>query len=270
MILLIDAGNTLIKWRLVQAADPRMVVDAGKLEHEQASRFAELRHRHPQLDRIVASNVAGDDLGARIASALAPLSVRWLQSSPRYAGVRNLYDAPAQLGADRWAALIGAHSLHPHACLVVTAGTATTVDLLAANGDFLGGLILPGIDLMQLALARGTAQLPRAKGRYVPMPRNTEDAIHSGCVQAQVGAVERMFEQIANEPEALCLLSGGAAACFADMLRMPMKKVDNLVLFGLAAVAAMEADDAHNADAAPHEMGATAARPGAASTRRSA
>ncbi len=112
--------------------------------------------------------------------------------------MRNLYENPERLGADRWAALIGARALHPHACVVVTAGTATTVDLLSAAGDFLGGLILPGVELMQQALARGTAQLPLADGRFALQPRRTVDAIRSGCLQAQAGAVERMFRQIAD------------------------------------------------------------------------
>lgn len=259
MILLIDAGNTLIKWRLVQAADTRAIIDEGALEHGDVAELAGLRSRHPQLEHIVASNVASADLAARIVTALAPVRIHWLRSSSQCAGVRNLYDSPTQLGADRWAALIGAHSLHPHACLVVTAGTATTVDLLAANGDFLGGLILPGVELMQHALARGTAQLPRANGHYSPMPRNTEDAIHSGCVQAQAGAVERMFEQIAAEPDALCLLGGGAAASIADLLRIPVKRVHNLVLHGLGTVAATEANGGLSPDRTLREESATAA-----------
>ncbi len=237
MILLIDAGNTLIKWRLIQACDIHAIIDEGVLEHHGVAELGELHDRHPQLERIFASNVAGADLAARIVTALAPVRIHWLHASSQCAGVRNFYDAPTQLGADRWAALIGAHSLHPHACLVVTAGTATTVDVLTADGDFLGGLILPGVELMQQSLVRGTAQLPRTNGRYSPLPRSTVDAIHSGCVQAQAGAVERMFERIAGEPEAVCLLGGGAAASFAELIRIPVKKVSNLVLLGLATVA---------------------------------
>lgn len=237
MILLIDAGNTRVKWRLIRADDRRRILDEGGLEHERAADLARLSTRHGQPAQIVASNVAGADLAARITAALAPAHIHWLRSGTQCCGVRNLYDAPAQLGADRWAALIGARHLHPHACLVVTAGTATTVDLLAANGDFLGGLILPGVELMQNALAHGTAQLTRAHGRFSARPRSTVDAIHSGCLQAQAGAVERMFRQIADQPEALCLLGGGAAGSFSELLEIPLRRVENLVLLGLAVVA---------------------------------
>jgi len=77
-----------------------------------------------------------------------------------------------------------------------------------------------------------------ASGRFALQPRCTIDAIRSGCLQAQAGAVERMFQQIAAQPDALCLLSGGAADSFAELLHIPLRRIDNLVLHGLATVAA--------------------------------
>lgn len=241
MILLVDAGNTRIKWRVVAAAAPLQAVDEGALGHDGIEALAAVRQRHPGLRRMLGCNVAGAAVAERIEAACAGLAADWLVPGPALGGVRNLYARPAQLGADRWAALIGARALHPHAALVVTAGTATTVDLLSASGDFLGGLILPGLDLMLQSLARGTAQLPLADGRFSPQPRCTVDAIRSGCLQAQAGAVERMFRQIADEPQALCLLGGGAADSFADLLEIPLRRADNLVLTGLGAIAGLPA-----------------------------
>ena len=247
MILLIDAGNTRVKWRVVTASEPLQAVDEGALAHDRlaalTTALAAVRSRHPGLRRAFGCNVAGTEVAATIARACTGLALDWLRPSAACCGVRNLYEDPARLGADRWAALIGARRLHPHACLVVSAGTATTVDLLAADGDFLGGLILPGVELMQQALAHGTAQLPLAEGRFTPTPRRTVDAIRSGCLQAQAGAVERMFRQIASEPQALCLLGGGAADSFAGLLEIPLRRVDNLALSGLGALAA--AHDEH-------------------------
>lgn len=237
MILLIDAGNTRIKWRVVDAAGAAPTIDEGALGHDAIDELAAVCARHPGLQRMVGSNVAGAQVAARVATATAALASRWLLPGPACCGVRNLYEQPGQLGADRWAALIGARRLHQHPCLVVSAGTATTVDLLDETGDFLGGLILPGVALMQQALARGTAQLALAAGRFTPTPRCTADAIQSGCLQAQAGAVERMFRQIAARPGALCLLGGGAADSFAGLLEIPLRRVDNLVLEGLATVA---------------------------------
>jgi type III pantothenate kinase len=65
------------------------------------------------------------------------------------------------------------------------------------------------------------------------LPRSTEDAIVSGCLLAQAGAVERFFKHVAQDPRARCLLSGGAAAQLADVLDLPLLQVDSLVLDGL-------------------------------------
>ena len=170
------------------------------------------------------------------------VTLHWNRPARLQCGVRNGYLDEAQLGADRWAALIGARLVHPGAALVVMAGTATTVDLLTADGDFLGGLILPGLALMRRSLARDTADLPFADGAFDAFPRRTEDAIVSGCLEAQAGAIERMFVRLTAEHDALCLLGGGAAAAIAPHLSIPLRQVDNLVLDGLAQIAAERAN----------------------------
>ena len=147
-------------------------------------------------------------------------------------GVKNGYDTPQQLGADRWAALIGARALHAGPAVVVMAGTATTIDALDAQGLFRGGLILPGLALMRAALARNTADLPHAAGHYRAQPTNTDDAIVSGAIHATLGAIERIHATLGED--ALCLLSGGAAQELAPQLDLPFRLIDNLVLEGLA------------------------------------
>ncbi len=233
LILTIDCGNTRLKWGLHGSAGWRA---QGQHDYADLQGFAERLRAQPRADRMVAVNVAGPQVGEAVAAAVAALGIplHWVKSQSAQCGVRNLYDHPEQLGADRWAALIGARALHDGACLVVCAGTATTVDILDAEGNFQGGLILPGIELMCRALAANTAQLPLAAGKFVRLPRNTMDAIVSGCLQAQAGAVERMFEQVAAYSGAICLVSGGAAGQFLDLLRVPKRHVDNLVLEGLA------------------------------------
>ena len=157
-------------------------------------------------------------------------------------GVVNLYKEPARLGVDRWCALIGARSLVSGPCLVVMAGTATTIDTLDGEGRFCGGLILPGLELMRRSLARDTAALPLAAGRHAPWPRCTDDAITSGCLEAQAGAIERAFARLPGN--ASCLLSGGAAGAIAEHLGVPHRQVGNLVLDGLLELAG-ESPQAH-------------------------
>ncbi|MDK9704231.1 MAG: type III pantothenate kinase [Sulfuritalea sp.] len=233
MILCLDAGNTRLKYGLFDGAGwlKQRALDYARLD-DLPSRLRE------KPARIVACNVAGEELRGRIEALAAQIGapLDWLASSFTACGVTNGYDNPRQLGADRWAALIAARALHPGPCLVVMAGTATTIDALDDKGLFRGGLILPGLSLMRAALARNTADLPYAAGHYQPQPTNTDDAIVSGAIHATLGAIERM--QATLGADALCLLSGGAAADLAPHLGLPHRLVDNLVLEGLAVYSA--------------------------------
>ena len=158
----------------------------------------------------------------------------------------NEYEHPAKLGVDRWCALIGARHLQSGACIVVGAGTATTVDMLSADGRFLGGVILPGFELMKRSLSENTAALPFAEGAYVERPRNTADAIETGVLHAQAGAIERMTVQLQKlaglRKPPVCLVSGGAAQVIAAALGTPLRIVDHLVLEGVARIAMQGGD----------------------------
>jgi type III pantothenate kinase len=160
-------------------------------------------------------------------------------ASSAQCGVIYLNERPQALGVDRWCALIGARRVERGACVVVCAGTATTVDLLSAGGEFLGGLILPGYELMKRSLARDTAGLPYAEGHVLDQPRNTADAIESGVAHAQAGAVERMHARLSAlaDAPAACLVSGGAAPVLAAGLSIPHRVVEHLVLEGVLALA---------------------------------
>lgn len=235
MILVLDCGNTRLKWGV---HDGSGWLTQGPLDYADLSCLTELVRAQPRAERAVVANVAGPKVDERVEAALASLGIPLIRVSGRseQCGVRNLYDSPEHLGADRWAALIGARGCHAAACLVVCAGTATTIDVLDGEGNFQGGLILPGVELMFRALAANTAQLPLADGKFAGLPRNTADAIVSGCLHAQAGAIERMFEQVAAYPAATCLVGGGAAEQFFELLRVPKRRVDNLVLEGLARI----------------------------------
>jgi len=229
MILCLDAGNTRLKFGVLGDDDWLLQDVLGY------AALDELRARLPQgVSRVVACNVAGEAVRSRIETLAADLALPldWLTGTADACGVRNGYDRPQQLGADRWAALIGARALHAGPAVVVMAGTATTIDALDGAGQFRGGLILPGLSLMREALARNTADLPHAAGRYRTAPTNTDDAIVSGAIHATLGAIERMQATLGKD--ALCLLSGGSAAELAPHLMPAHRLIGNLVLEGLA------------------------------------
>ncbi|MCP5268507.1 MAG: type III pantothenate kinase [Zoogloeaceae bacterium] len=231
-IIAIDAGNSRIKWAVHDGEDWQA---RGVLATTDVNWLSEAIEDWPADARVVFCNVAGAGLAHTVHTLLAPRFGRPLEFSSTAAacGVSNSYERPQQLGADRWAALLGARAQADTACLVVCAGTATTVDVLTADGVFRGGVILPGLDLMRSALAGNTAQLPLAEGEWQATPRNTMDAIVSGCLNAQLGAIERMFALIADQPGARCVLTGGAATRLQAHLELPVQVEENLILDGL-------------------------------------
>ena len=237
-VLAIDAGNTRIKWGL---ADTQGWVRQGWLATRDASELGGGFATLPAPARIVVSNVAGPAVGCIIAAALESFQVepRWIVGQARQCGVRSSYADPAQLGSDRWAALIGAWRLFQRSCAVVNVGTTLTVDALSDEGVFLGGIIVPGPELMRDALAQHTAQLRVEDGAFYYFPDRTADAVMSGAVNALAGSVERMvrFMEETGQGTPLVVLSGGGASFIAPRLNATLEVVDNLVLEGLLRIA---------------------------------
>ena len=243
MLLLVDAGNTRVKWALARdEAAPGDWISTGAALHADLD-AASANWQGQDVTRAIVSNVAGPDLRARLAGLIGPVDTEWFASGASRAGLVNGYREPERLGCDRFAAAIGARALAPGQALVVaTCGTATTIDAVSADGRFVGGMILPGLALMAGALARNTAQLPQALPGATPPPLfadNTHDAIVSGCLSAQAGAIERAVASHSQGMEqgmAACIVSGGAAPYVAPALKLAHRMVDNIVLVGLHAV----------------------------------
>lgn len=239
-LLLIDAGNSRIKWGLF----------AGNAWRQQdwtptaAPRMAAQWSAMTRPENVVVSNVAGIEAAQAIIAACEAWQIapRFIRAQAAQCGVTNGYAQPEQLGADRWAALIAARHEHPERDLVVVqAGTAVTVDILDASGHFRGGLIMPGIALMQQALAQRTAGLEYRPGRLAANPDNTADAVFSGACNAIAGAIERSARRQDNR--ALCLLGGGDADILLPLLSTPAEKADNLVLDGVLCIALESRND---------------------------
>jgi type III pantothenate kinase len=247
VILLVDAGNTRIKWRVVNRLE---LLGSGDVPTLEVARLARI-WRPYRLRGALLSCVAAEAARLALAEMLAAAGVpaRWLVAERENYGVRNLYDLPEQLGADRYAALIAAARLKLGDCVVASIGTATTIDRLDRHGAFLGGVILPGPDLMRTALLGGTAQIetrmrtdtgaPLAVASLDTPPRNTAAAVDAGIAMAQAGAITALCAP-GSEPAAprpLLILTGGARGQVRDSLRMERIEIDDLVLDGLAWVA---------------------------------
>lgn len=253
MKLLIDAGNTRIKWAVVKQEE---WLRSGVLPAEQANRLTQHIVHHldksgvglHEIQQIWVSNVAGEEIAQHIhnigtdeTGEVHFIVAHFIAAKEVQCGVRNAYSNPAQLGSDRWAALIASWHLVRGKCLVVNSGTATTIDALSGQGEFLGGLILPGVELMQRSMVAAAVQLRPAQGEYVPFPLNSADALYSGAIQANCGAIERQYTLL-DDSSAPLILSGGAAGLLQRCLdqkrfSVPLRVVDNLVLQGLLLIA---------------------------------
>lgn len=247
-ILALDVGNTRLKWALYP--EPRMGAEA--IAH--GAQFLDHIERLPELDwadlpaptKVIGCIVAGVPVRWRVEEALElwDVPVQWVIPSEAECGVRNGYDHPARLGADRWVALIGARARlvqrpTPMPCVVVMVGTAVTVEGMSPDGEYLGGFILPGHGIMLRALESGTAGLHVPTGEVVAFPTNTSDALTSGGTYAIAGAVARMVEHVTQRfgQAPLCLMTGGAGWKMLPSLNHPVELVEGLIFEGLLALA---------------------------------
>lgn len=262
VMLLVDAGNTRIKFGWLDPATGRRAPDMLALAHPDLDRLPSWLATLPQLPRLALGvNVAGAEAARRIAATVdrhCGATLQWVSSTATAAGVVNGYEQPSRLGTDRWVSLIGLAGHAPGTAILATFGTATTVDTLGpadatACRRFEGGIILPGPELMRTSLANGTAGLPYAEGDVVPHPCNTHAAISSGIAAAQAGAVLRQWrvaiESLGETPQLYCAGGGwplvsrevgaGLARAQSD-LKIPASAprwLDAPVLDGLARLA---------------------------------
>jgi type III pantothenate kinase len=246
--LAMDVGNTRLKWALYAAPRNDAPVLAQGVEFlENIDKLADGEWSRIAAPRcVLGCLVAGEAVKRRVEEQLElwDVSAQWVVANSQEAGVRNGYDYPARLGADRWVAMIGAWhrglAMGPaRPMVVVMVGTAVTVDALDASGHFLGGLILPGHGIMLRAMESGTAGLSVPTGNVVDFPTNTSDALTSGGTYAIVGAVDRMVQHLRHRcgVEPLCLMTGGAGWKVAPSMTGAFELVDNLLFDGLLEMA---------------------------------
>ncbi|MCX7183285.1 MAG: type III pantothenate kinase [Nitrosospira sp.] len=237
-LMAIDSGNTRIKWGL---HDGLAWFKQGVVLHDNRASLHQEWQDLPKPMHIIIANVAGAEAQVMLSELIScwKLQPEWMTATAYQCGVRNYYANPTLLGCDRWAGMIAAWKIQQQGCLVVNTGTAMTVDALSDTGEFLGGIIMPGLNLMQQTLTTHTALLKQEKGNFSDYPDNTADAIHSGAMQALVGAVERMATLLSvtlgHVPS--CIISGGASHSLHSQLNVSAEIVDDLVLQGLVLIA---------------------------------
>lgn len=241
MKLLVDVGNSSIKW----------CIEREGLLHEYRSFPYDISNLDNQLEvewskfnkplRIIISNVAGTSIQEQInniCNKLWKMLPEYISVSARACGVNNGYRDVRQLGTDRWAAVIATWQLYKRAACVVDCGTAMTIDAISPDGKYMGGIIAPGVELMQCSLSVQTDALNLVKNRQVikEFSDNTGQGQYSGCTLAIVVLIDYMFNHIRTVygNDLVGVASGSGFSLIKDSLKNKFEYYEDLVLKGLS------------------------------------
>jgi type III pantothenate kinase len=237
MILLFDLGNSRAKWAAWAAGN---YVHAGSVPmdgNHLADRLQEQLAAVAAPDRCLAASVSGAvPVARRAVDRLWGLAVEELESRAFQCGVRNAYADPAQLGVDRWLAMLAAWNRHRRAVCVLGLGTAATVDVINAEGVHLGGLIAPGLSLSRSVLVERTRGIHAAGANPVPeLGKSTAECAANGCLLAVTGLVQSSLAILdrACGQGGLLVACGGDAAQVIPHLGVPCEHVPTLVFDGM-------------------------------------
>lgn len=243
MKLLLDIGNSNIKWGW---SDNGRLSHFGQCGHSEGELARQLEHLASQPEQIWIAGVAGarTDQAALLLGGHFGIEPRRVAVQRNAFGIQVGYRHPERLGVDRWLALVAVRDGCAGPAVVADAGTALTVDLLADDGIHLGGVICPGISMMRAAVLGHTAEV----ARYASDPgddlslfsTDTAQALASGSAYAAAGLIERAADELEShcgEPPAV-FLTGGCAGIIAPLLQPAAHVLRELVLRGLAMVAA--------------------------------
>ena len=251
MILLVDAGNSRIKWASLSGA--RM--DGSGYVRQPA--FGDYQgvfdawHDLPEPRRVVIANVAGEACATALRDWVAEnwrCKVEFVTASAQAHGVTNAYEEPARLGVDRWLALIAVRAAYEGPVCVFDCGSALTIDVMTANGQHLGGLIIPGLAMMRRALSQDIGAVRQslqhedeeeAPGKVSLLARDTRSAVTGGTLYTLIAVIDRIVRDVteALSDEPICVIAGGDAEQLLPLLSARYHYEPDLVLKGLAVVA---------------------------------
>lgn len=237
MMLLVDIGNSRVKWAFSEQGklSPIKALEHGHADFKQqllASWQSIVVAPEKAAIACVSSVSVLHEIEAVIKALWSNLSILNVASQAHSHGVINSYPMPEKLGIDRWLCLIAARARWHGSLCIVDCGSAVTIDVMAADGQHLGGLIGPGMTMMKRALAGNTAALKFSEAEYSPgLANNTEAAIYNGTLYAVVGLIHSVLEQ-QKEPLTL-IVTGGDAELVVSKLKQDAVIAQDLVLQGL-------------------------------------
>lgn len=256
--LLIDVGNSYLKWATL---DADVLSEQHNIPHKKSAldSLKDVLENHcTDCNEVIMVSVLGDDFiqAAEKITQAKNINSSNIRSQAELAGIKNAYQEPFKLGPDRLVAMIGAHTLsnsidgQSNACIVVDSGTATTIDAVAENGQHLGGIIMPGLDLCSSSLLDNTELLPlwSEEGNEFTadfFSKETSQAIGSGCLLGLAGGIDSICNKMETELKQKAvnknigikkILCGGAANRVMPYLQSGYQLQEDLLMLGLKAI----------------------------------
>lgn len=248
MLLLVDAGNTRLKWNI-------MSPDTGELcnstqsyqwpEIKAPAFFNEKWRHNADITGVMVSNVVGPKFAKALKDWVLAnwlITAEFVVTTKSVFGVTCGYTNPSQLGVDRWVSMLAAKALLPNgAVCVIDCGTAVTIDTISAQGKHMGGLIAPGLDIMRDGLIKNIKGMSAhsMKPKVSLFGKDTQSGVDSGSVYAVVATIDRIADEIRKRipSRVKFILTGGTASLIKPLLRGKYQHEPDLVLLGLGRIA---------------------------------
>ena len=245
-ILVIDIGNTNTVLGLYQGAALRALWRLGTNRDQTADEYGVVIHNLFALDNLSASDITGIMIASVVPpmdSVLAEMARKYFKMEATFLGpgVRTgmaiLVDTPQELGADRVADAVAAFEKYGGPCIVVDLGTAITFDCISAKGEYLGGVIMPGIGIAAEALFQRAAKLPRVEIREPErvIGTNTINSMQSGLFYGAVDSIDGMLDRLCAVlgKQTKVIATGGQAPLVAGASKYKPTIDSSLTLDGL-------------------------------------
>jgi type III pantothenate kinase len=240
-MLLIDVGNSRIKW--------------GFWQDNQVEGYSAFAYSEGDLQNLLIKEL-GHSVSQKVficsvaSEKINQLIIKWFESQwqinaelvltqGKQFGVVNAYQNKNALGVDRWLGMLAAYHQNRKAVCVIDCGTAVTLDVVGKDGQHLGGLIMPGLNMMQKSLLVGTQGIGSLQGEISMLADNTEDAVIGGCAHLLVtgldGLYKKHYQQL--DGELICIVTGGDGEKVAKAMESNCHYEEDLILYGLHLVA---------------------------------
>ncbi len=229
MILVIDIGNTTMEFGIYEKNELIGVFRLGSkrdITSDEVGLFASqfFEHRHLSINDI--EDVVISSVVPQVNYSVSSAVRKYFGKEPLVIGenlvcnMKNLYENPKEVGADRIVDSYAAYRKYGAPLIIVDFGTATTCEAISREGEYLGGIIYPGIKVSMDALYEKAAKLPKIEilKPKIALGRNTVESMQSGAYFGYLGAIEKMVESLKAEigEDAKVVATGGFSRLFKD------------------------------------------------------